>query len=177
MSVQAAHPLSLPDTGPCSCLRVGPSLRTCPASVDTEGDTVTIRGAPRSPIADSQGLAMSSRPAYRLVVMAYAQVNGLQLYYERHGSGRPLALLHGGLMTIDLNFGPLLEPLAARRQVIAVELQGHGHTADTDRPITIEAAGRRRRRDARPFGDRRGRSVTRRPDQVLAPITPFLDCI
>ncbi len=73
--------------------------------------------------------------------MAYAPVNGLHLYYERHGSGRPLVLLHGGLMTIDLSFGPLLEPLAANRQVIAVELQGHGHTADTDRPVTIEALG------------------------------------
>ena len=71
--------------------------------------------------------------------MAYASVNGLQLYYETYGSGRPLVLLHGGLMTIDLNFGPLLEPLAANRQVIAVELQGHGHTADTERPMTIEA--------------------------------------
>jgi pimeloyl-ACP methyl ester carboxylesterase len=71
--------------------------------------------------------------------MTYAPVNGLQLYYETRGSGRPLVLLHGGLMTIDLSFGPLLEPLAAGRQVIAVELQGHGHTADTDRPMTIEA--------------------------------------
>src|SRR5437764_9807350 len=71
--------------------------------------------------------------------MTYASVNGLQLYYETHGSGRPLVLLHGGLMTIDLNFGPLLEPLAAARQVIAVELQGHGHTAIGDRPMTIEA--------------------------------------
>jgi pimeloyl-ACP methyl ester carboxylesterase len=71
--------------------------------------------------------------------MTYASVNGLQLYYETHGSGRPLVLLHGGLLTIDLNFGPLLEPLAASGQVIAVELQGHGHTADTTRPMTIEA--------------------------------------
>jgi pimeloyl-ACP methyl ester carboxylesterase len=71
--------------------------------------------------------------------MPYAPVNGLQLYYETRGTGRPLVLLHGGLMTIDLNFGPLLEPLARSRQVIAVELQGHGHTADTDRPMTIEA--------------------------------------
>ena len=69
--------------------------------------------------------------------MTYAPVNGLQLYYEIRGSGRPLVLLHGGLLTIDLNFGPLLEPLAASRQVIAVEL--HGHTADTGRPMTIEA--------------------------------------
>jgi pimeloyl-ACP methyl ester carboxylesterase len=71
--------------------------------------------------------------------MTYAPVNGLQLYYEVRGSGRPLVLLHGGLLTIDLNFGPLLERLAASRQVIAVELQGHGHTADTGRAMTIEA--------------------------------------
>jgi pimeloyl-ACP methyl ester carboxylesterase len=71
--------------------------------------------------------------------MAYAQVNGLDLYYETHGSGRPIVLLHGGLMTIEGNFGPLLAPLAAGRQVIAVELQGHGHTADTERPMSIEA--------------------------------------
>jgi pimeloyl-ACP methyl ester carboxylesterase len=71
--------------------------------------------------------------------MTYAQVNGLELYYETRGTGRPLVLLHGGVHTIDLTFGPLLEPLAASRQVIAVELQGHGHTADTDRPMTVEA--------------------------------------
>jgi pimeloyl-ACP methyl ester carboxylesterase len=72
--------------------------------------------------------------------MTYASVNGLQLYYETHGSGpgRPLVLLHGGLMTIDLNFGPLLAPLTAGRRVIAVELQGHGHTADSDRALSIE---------------------------------------
>src|SRR5262245_48851995 len=71
--------------------------------------------------------------------MTYAPVNGLQLYYEIYGSGRPLVLLHGGLLTIDLNFGPLFAPFAASRQVIAVELQGHGHIADTGRPMTIEA--------------------------------------
>jgi len=81
---------------------------------------------------------MSSRNAYPPTVMAYAPANGLQLYYEIHGSGKPLVLLHGGLLTIDLNFGPLLQPLAASRQVIAVELQGHGHTADTGRPMTIQ---------------------------------------
>jgi pimeloyl-ACP methyl ester carboxylesterase len=71
--------------------------------------------------------------------MTYALVNDQRLYYEVHGSGKPLVLLHGGLMTIGLNFGPLLEPLAASRQVIAVELQGHGHTADAGRAMTIEA--------------------------------------
>jgi pimeloyl-ACP methyl ester carboxylesterase len=71
--------------------------------------------------------------------MAYATVNGLSLYYETQGSGTPLVLLHGGLMTIDLNFGALIAPLSETRQVIAVELQGHGHTADTDREMTIDA--------------------------------------
>jgi pimeloyl-ACP methyl ester carboxylesterase len=71
--------------------------------------------------------------------MTYAPVNGLDLYYEIRGRGKPLVLLHGGVHTIDLTFGPLLEPLAAGRQVIAVEFQGHGHTADTGRPMTIEA--------------------------------------
>src|SRR5580658_4041770 len=71
--------------------------------------------------------------------MTYASVNGLRLYYEVRGSGRPLVLLHGGLLTIELSFGPLLGSLAASRQVIAVELQGHGRTADTDRAMTIGA--------------------------------------
>jgi pimeloyl-ACP methyl ester carboxylesterase len=75
--------------------------------------------------------------------MTYADVNGLRLYYELHGHdqghGRPLVLLHGGLHTIGLSFGPMIGPLAAGRPVIAVELQGHGHTADTDRPMSIES--------------------------------------
>jgi pimeloyl-ACP methyl ester carboxylesterase len=68
----------------------------------------------------------------------YAPVNGLRLYYEVHGSGRPLLVLHGSFMTIEL-LGNLVPELARTRQVIAVELQGHGHTADIDRPITYEA--------------------------------------
>ena len=69
----------------------------------------------------------------------YAQVNGMNLYYERHGKGAPLVLLHGGLGTIDEIFGRLLPALAARHEIIAVELQGHGHTPDTPRPMTYEA--------------------------------------
>lgn len=69
----------------------------------------------------------------------YASVNGINLYYERHGAGEPLILLHGGLGTIDAIFERLLPALAAQRQVIAVELQGHGHTADNGRPMTYEA--------------------------------------
>ncbi|HEY3831033.1 MAG TPA: alpha/beta fold hydrolase [Acidimicrobiia bacterium] len=66
--------------------------------------------------------------------MPYADVNGLHLYYEEHGDGQPLVLLHGGLMTIELNFAIALPALAERHRVIAVELQGHGRTADVDRP-------------------------------------------
>jgi pimeloyl-ACP methyl ester carboxylesterase len=67
---------------------------------------------------------------------AHADVNGLQLYYEIHGSGRPLILLHGGLGSGEM-FGPNLEALAAGHQVIAVDLQGHGRTADIDRPLDL----------------------------------------
>jgi pimeloyl-ACP methyl ester carboxylesterase len=67
----------------------------------------------------------------------YAPVNGLQLYYEIHGAGgMPLLLLHGGLFNIDLQFGQLLPGLAATRQVIATDFQGHGRTGDIDRPLT-----------------------------------------
>jgi pimeloyl-ACP methyl ester carboxylesterase len=66
----------------------------------------------------------------------YADVNGINLYYETHGSGRPLILLHGGLGSGEM-FGPIIPTLAANHQVIAVDLQGHGRTADIDRPIDI----------------------------------------
>jgi pimeloyl-ACP methyl ester carboxylesterase len=67
----------------------------------------------------------------------YAPVNRLAMYYEIHGEGPPLVLLHGAYMTVDL-MAPLVPGLAASRRVIAVEQQGHGHTADIDRPITYE---------------------------------------
>ena len=66
----------------------------------------------------------------------YADVNGLHLYYETYGSGAPLVLLHGGMLTIDLNFVTLIPTLAQAHTVIGVELQGHGRTANIDRPIT-----------------------------------------
>src|SRR3712207_2561345 len=67
----------------------------------------------------------------------YAPVNGLEMYYELHGSGgTPLLLLHGGLFNIDLQFGQLLPGLAATRQVIAADFQGHGRTGDIDRPLS-----------------------------------------
>ena len=66
----------------------------------------------------------------------YADVNGINLYYEIHGSGRPLILLHGGLGSGEM-FGPTLTALAAGHRVILPDLQGHGRTADIDRPIDV----------------------------------------
>lgn len=68
----------------------------------------------------------------------YAAVNGLQLYYEIHGKGSPLVLLHGGGSTIGSTFGRILPALARSYQVIAIELQAHGHTADIGRPLSFE---------------------------------------
>ena len=65
---------------------------------------------------------------------AYADINGLHLYYEVHGEGRPMILLHGGLGSGEM-FGPTLPTLAEKHQVIAPDLQAHGRTADIDRPI------------------------------------------
>ena len=83
---------------------------------------------------DPADLAPETRTAAET---GYAPVNGLQMYYEVHGSGgTPLLLLHGGLFNIDLQFGELLPSLAADRQVIAADFQGHGRTNDIDRPLT-----------------------------------------
>jgi pimeloyl-ACP methyl ester carboxylesterase len=69
---------------------------------------------------------------------SYASVNGLRVYYETHGIGKPLVLLHGGVGASEM-FGPLIQPLAAKRQLIAVHLQAHGRTADVDRPLRFES--------------------------------------
>jgi pimeloyl-ACP methyl ester carboxylesterase len=69
----------------------------------------------------------------------YADVNGLHMYYEVYGAGTPLVLLHGGMLSIELNFAGLIPDLATRHQVVGVEMQGHGRTADIDRPITPAA--------------------------------------
>ena len=69
---------------------------------------------------------------------SYAAVNGLRLYYEIHGYGHPLVLLHGGGSTIQSTFGRILPVLARTQRVIAIELQAHGRTADIDRPFTFE---------------------------------------
>lgn len=68
----------------------------------------------------------------------YARVNGLDLYYELHGSGQPLVVLPGSFWTIEA-MGEVVPQLATTRRVIAVELQGHGHTTDIDRPLSYES--------------------------------------
>lgn len=69
----------------------------------------------------------------------YITVNGLRMYYQVHGDGAPLLLLHGGLTTIETSFNAMLPQLTQGRQVIAVEQQAHGRTADIpDRPLTFE---------------------------------------
>jgi len=67
----------------------------------------------------------------------YVEVNGISLWVATHGSGRPLILLHGGLMSGE-TFGPVLPALAARHQVFTVDLQGHGRTKDIDRPLDLQ---------------------------------------
>jgi pimeloyl-ACP methyl ester carboxylesterase len=72
--------------------------------------------------------------------MSYADVNGISLYYEEHGSGQPLILLHGGYATSETS-AAILPSLAGGRRVITVDLQGHGRTADVDRPLSFQTMG------------------------------------
>ena len=66
----------------------------------------------------------------------YAPVNGIKAYYEVYGEGTPIVLLHGAFMTIDMNWGQLIPELSKTRKVIAIELQGHGHTQFSDRKLS-----------------------------------------
>ena len=79
-----------------------------------------------------EGPTMTTRPN-----SGYAPVNGVEIYYELHGTGKPLVLLHGGYGAIEM-FGPVLTALASGRQVIGVDLQAHGRTLPMDRPMTFE---------------------------------------
>jgi len=72
------------------------------------------------------------------VEKGYKDVNGLNIYYEVHGAGQPLVLLHGSFMTIDLNFGQIIPYFAGTRKVIALEQQAHGHTGDLGRPLSYK---------------------------------------
>jgi len=83
-------------------------------------------------------LAVTVASAQQKLTRGYAPVNGLKMYYEVHGSGQPVVLLHGAFMTITSNWDGWIDELSKTRQVIAVEMQGHGRTADIPRDFTSE---------------------------------------
>src|SRR3989338_1860790 len=66
----------------------------------------------------------------------YAPVNGIQVYYEVYGEGMPIILLHGAFYTIDMNWGQIIPELSKTRKVIAIEMQGHGHTPFSGRKLS-----------------------------------------
>ena len=68
----------------------------------------------------------------------YSEVNGIKMYYEIYGHGKPLVLIHGGGSTIQTTFGRVIPMLAQHRQLICVELQAHGHTSDRDKDLSFE---------------------------------------
>ena len=78
------------------------------------------------------------KPSQEKFTHGYSLVNGIHMYYEIHGAGKPLVLIHGGGSTIETSFGKVIPLFAKNRQVIAVELQGHGHTEDRDKPESFE---------------------------------------
>ena len=85
--------------------------------------------------AASQSTAQQIKPSNS----GYAPVNGIKVYYEVYGEGEPLILLHGAFMTIEENWGQLIPELSKTRKVIALEMQGHGHTPYSDRKLSLAA--------------------------------------
>ena len=90
------------------------------------------------PIALILGLLVSAAVSAQEPTKGYAPVNGLKMYYEIHGKGDPVVLLHGSFMTITNNWTDMIAQLSKSRQVIAVEMQGHGRTADINRDFSYE---------------------------------------
>jgi pimeloyl-ACP methyl ester carboxylesterase len=80
-----------------------------------------------------QSYGQQSKPAHS----GYVPVNGTKVYYEVYGQGKPMVLLHGAFMTIEMNWGPLIPELSKTRKVIAIEFQGHGHTPFSDRKLDL----------------------------------------
>lgn len=81
-------------------------------------------------------VAASSNAQIKPAASGYAPVNGINVYYEVYGAGKPIVLLHGAYYTIGMNWGELIPALAKTRKVIAIELQGHGHTPFSDRKLS-----------------------------------------
>jgi pimeloyl-ACP methyl ester carboxylesterase len=80
--------------------------------------------------------SQSNRQPIKPADSGYAPVNSIEVYYEVYGEGRPLVLLHGAFMTIEMNWGQLIPELSKTRKVIAIELQGHGHTPFSERKLS-----------------------------------------
>src|SRR5712664_3699428 len=80
-----------------------------------------------------QSKGQQSKPADS----GYVPVNGIKVYYEVYGEGKPLVLLHGAFYTIEMNWGQLIPELSKTRKVIAIELQGHGHTPFSERKLDL----------------------------------------
>ncbi len=83
-------------------------------------------------------LVTTAASAQQKPTTGYAPVNGLKMYYEVHGRGQPVVLLHGAFMTITNNWDGWISELSKTRKVIAVEMQGHGRTADIPREMSGE---------------------------------------
>ena len=83
-------------------------------------------------------MAITDLSAQQSPTTGYAPVNGLKMYYEVHGRGEPVVLLHGAFMTITSNWEEWIGELSRTRKVIAVEMQGHGRTADIPRELNNE---------------------------------------
>jgi pimeloyl-ACP methyl ester carboxylesterase len=108
-------------------------------SIITTGFTVLLFAGCKP--SDQQSNNTSSRMtsnAQQDTIGHYASVNGLNMYYEIHGTGTPLVLIHGGGSTLQTTFGRVIPSFSKNHQVIAVEMQAHGHTADIDRPLSFE---------------------------------------
>lgn len=101
--------------------------------------TAAVTGAAPSTL-DAQGAGTAMEAQSTPVRDGYVESNGVRYYYQVHGQGEPLLLLHGGLGSIEM-FGPVLPMLAAGRQVIAVDLHGHGRTALGDREVNLVDQG------------------------------------
>ena len=97
--------------------------------------------AKESQNASTVSTTMATNQNIKPVESGFADVNGLQLYYEVYGEGKPLVLLHGSYMPIPLNWSHIIPRLAKDRKVIATEMQGHGRTRDTAREFSYENMG------------------------------------
>lgn len=116
--------------------------RLRPLTIAALATLAATAAVPTTVHAQGENAAMQTQPAAQSTPTksGYVQANGVRYYYEIHGQGEPLLLLHGGLGSIGM-FGPVLPALARGRQVIAVDLHGHGRTALGDRPISMVDMG------------------------------------